>query len=225
MAVDRRERYREQTRDEAKRIALRQLAEGGTGALSLNGIAREIGLSGPALYRYFVNRDALLTAMITDAYNDLGEEMERTAAQSAELTPGGRLRAVLAACRARAIEEPHRYQLLFGTPVPGYAAPPTTITAAHRMFLALLEASIAVSAERDAADPSRRPPPLTELDRQLGDWFGDPTAPPHLVRACVIAWARLHGLLSLEINGSYGPMGFDPALLYETEIDTMIASL
>ena len=223
MTVDRRERYRAQTRDEIKRGALRQLAEGGTGALSLNAIAREIGLSGPALYRYFANRDALLTAMITDAFSDLGDAMER--ASAVDLPPEDRLRAVLAEFRAWATAEPHRYQLLFGTPVPGYTAPPATTLAAHRIFTVPLEASIAIAAERDAADPARRPPPPTPVDRQLAAWLDDPTVPQHLIRAGVIGWSRLHGLLSLEINGSYGPMCFDPALLYQAEVDTIIASL
>ncbi|WP_220270026.1 TetR/AcrR family transcriptional regulator [Marinitenerispora sediminis] len=61
-----RSRYREQTRAEIKAIALRQLAEGGIAAVALTRIAKELGLSGPALYRYFANRDDLLTALIRD---------------------------------------------------------------------------------------------------------------------------------------------------------------
>src|SRR3712207_1012330 len=123
MAVDRRERYREQTREEAKEVALRQLAESGTGGLSLNAIAREIGLSGPALYRYFANRDALLTALVTDGFDAIGDALEDAAAAAAERPPEERLRTVLGAFRAWAIAEPHRYSLLFGTPVPDYRAP------------------------------------------------------------------------------------------------------
>src|SRR3712207_101762 len=127
MAVDRRERYREQTREEAKEVALRQLAESGTGGLSLNAIAREIGLSGPALYRYFANRDALLTALVTDGFHAIGDALEDAATAVADGTAEERLRAVLRTFRERAVAEPHRYQLLFGTPVPGFRAPETTI--------------------------------------------------------------------------------------------------
>ncbi|MEU2632441.1 helix-turn-helix domain-containing protein, partial [Kitasatospora sp. NPDC007106] len=65
-----RARYREQTRAEIKDAALRQLAEGGTAALALVKIAKELGMSGPALYRYFASRDDLLGALISDAYED-----------------------------------------------------------------------------------------------------------------------------------------------------------
>ncbi|SHN25600.1 TetR/AcrR family transcriptional regulator [Cryptosporangium aurantiacum] len=223
--VDRRERYREQTREEAKAVALRQLAESGTGGLSLNAIAREIGLSGPALYRYFANRDALLTALVLDGFTAVGDVLDQAAADAADEPPEARLRAVLGAFRAWSIAEPHRYQLLFGTPVPAYRAPDVTIAAAARMFTAVLRTMVDVAAERDRADPTRTPPAPTPLDEQLVLWYADSSVPPHLVRATVIGWSRLHGVLSLEIQGAFGPMRFDAGLLYASEVDTIIASL
>jgi len=223
--ADRRERYRNQTREEAKDAALRQLAESGTGGLSLNAIAREIGLSGPALYRYFENREALLTALVTDGFNAIGDALERTAKAAAGYSAEQRLRAVLGAFRKWAITEPHRYQLLFGTPIPGYRAPESTTPAAARMFTTLLRAMVDVDADRNRADPGRTPPAPTPLDEQLVHWHADPSTPPHLVRAAVIAWTRLHGVLSLEIDGAFGPMRFDTALLYESEVDAIVAGL
>src|SRR4051794_34421688 len=106
-----RDRFRAQMRHEVKEVALRQLAEGGPGALSINAIAKELGVSGPALYRYFAGRDALLTELILDAYADL------TAAISAAPR---RLPAVAVAYRTWATAYPHRYRLLFCAPLPGY---------------------------------------------------------------------------------------------------------
>ncbi|GAA3387876.1 TetR/AcrR family transcriptional regulator [Cryptosporangium minutisporangium] len=223
--VDRRERYREQTREEAKEVALRQLAESGPGGLSLNAIAREIGLSGPALYRYFANRDALLTALVVDGFHALGDALERAAADAAAQAPEQRLRAVFRAWRSWALAEPHWYQLLFGTPVPGYQAPESTIDAAARSFAAVLRPVRDVAAERDRADPTRTPPSPGQLDEQLARWYADPGVPPHLVRATVISWTRLHGVLSLEVQGSFGPMQFDTALLFESEVDALLAAL
>jgi AcrR family transcriptional regulator len=224
-AVDRRERYREQTREEAKEVALRQLAESGTGGLSLNAIAREIGLSGPALYRYFANRDALLTALVTDGFEAVGDALEDAAASAADRSPEERLRVVLGVFRERATAEPHRYQLLFGTPVPGYRAPESTISAAARMFTTVLRAMAEVAGDRDRSDPTRTPPAPTPLDEQLALWYADTSAPPHLVRAAVTGWTRLHGVLSLEIDGSFGPMRFDAGLLYQSEVDGILAAL
>ncbi|MEV4759454.1 TetR/AcrR family transcriptional regulator [Micromonospora sp. NPDC049559] len=111
-------RFRAQVRDEVKRTALRQLAEGGPQALSVNAIAKELGVSGPALYRYFANRDELLTELVRDAYHDLAAALR--AAAGGDLAPADRLRAVGAAYRDWALRQPHRYRLLYTAPLPGY---------------------------------------------------------------------------------------------------------
>ncbi|MFT9784754.1 TetR/AcrR family transcriptional regulator [Streptomyces rhizosphaericola] len=131
-----RARYREQTRAEIKNLALRQLAEGGGGALALTRIAKEMGLSGPALYRYFTSRDDLLSALIRDAYEDAAAAMARAAARSARGSRGGRARLhdLAAAYRAWAVAEPHRYLLIQGDPVPGYVAPADTLERARAVL-------------------------------------------------------------------------------------------
>ncbi|XUZ99398.1 TetR/AcrR family transcriptional regulator [Streptomyces araujoniae] len=131
-----RARYREQTRAEIKNLALRQLAEGGGGALALTRIAKEMGLSGPALYRYFTSRDDLLSALIRDAYDDAAAAMARAAARSARGSRGGRARLhdLAAAYRAWAVAEPHRYLLIRGDPVPGYVAPADTLERARAVL-------------------------------------------------------------------------------------------
>src|SRR3954451_23510885 len=92
-----------------KRVALSQLAAGGPPAVALNAIARELGVSGPALYRYFRNRDALLTELVLDAYTDLADALTRG-------------ESLAHAYRAWALAQPHRYRLLFAAPLPGYDA-------------------------------------------------------------------------------------------------------
>src|SRR3954447_18147263 len=88
--MDRREQYREQTRQEAKRIALEQLAEDGVPGISVNAIGKRMGVTGPALYRYFANRDALLTELISDGYHDLADTLERAITKAG--TPADKLR-------------------------------------------------------------------------------------------------------------------------------------
>ncbi|MFD1271356.1 TetR/AcrR family transcriptional regulator [Streptomyces kaempferi] len=75
-----RDRFRAQVREEVKAAALRQLAEGGPEALSLNAVAKQLGMTGPALYRYFANRDSLLTELVVDAYEALASALARAAA-------------------------------------------------------------------------------------------------------------------------------------------------
>ncbi len=221
--LSRRARYRAATREEAKDIALRQLAEGGTDAVSLNAIGKEMGVSGPALYRYFASRDALLTELIVDAYGDLAATIE--AADAVARGDGAaareRLRAFAAAIRAWALAQPHRYLLLYGTPVPGYVAPAGTVALAQRALAPLLDALATLPSPAARADP-----PLSTLDAQFAAWAretGQQVSGPVLRRG-MVWWTRLHGLLSLEVEGHFGGMGFDPALLYDTEVDALLAT-
>jgi len=123
---------------EIKTIARRHLETDGAN-LSLRAVARDMGMVSSALYRYFASRDDLLTALILDAYNALGEAAE---AADAAVTDRSQLRARWLATargiRGWALRTPAEYALLFGTPVPGYAAPADTITAATRTPVVLI---------------------------------------------------------------------------------------
>jgi len=217
--LSRRARYRAETREEAKEIALRQLAAGGIEAVSLNAIGKEMGVTGPALYRYFANRDALLTDLIVDAYGDLATAVETAAQHEGQATPGARLRAMATAIRAWALAQPHRYLLLYGTPVPGYAAPAGTVPLARRVFAPLLTALASSTPSDGTVDPR-----LDALDAQFDAWLrdGDVQTPGYVFRRGMVWWTRLHGLISLEVEGHFTSMGFDPMLLYEAEVDTLL---
>jgi AcrR family transcriptional regulator len=210
--MDRRQQYREQTREEAKRIALEQLAEHGTAGISVNAIGKRMGITGPALYRYFANRDALLTELISDGYHDLADTVE--AATAGVRT--GTLRAGATAMRDWALAAPHRYLLLFGTPVPGYEAPEHTLAAASRIMVALLSA-----AGTDHARPGR-----STLSRQVAAWgerMGYAGRTPRQLHWGLTVWTRLHGVLSLEVSGQLTLTGVDPELLFKAEVDALAA--
>ncbi len=133
-----RARVRAEMITEIKTIARRHLETDGAN-LSLRAVARDMGMVSSALYRYFASRDDLLTALILDAYNALGEAAE---AADAAVTDRSQLRARWLATahgiRGWALGTPAEYALLFGTPVPGYAAPADTITAATRTPIVLI---------------------------------------------------------------------------------------
>jgi AcrR family transcriptional regulator len=212
--VDRRQRYREQTRQEAKRIALEQLAEDGVAGISVNAIGKRMGITGPALYRYFANRDALLTELISDGYHDLADTVEHAVA-SAE-TQRGRLRAAARAMRDWAVAAPHRYLLLFGTPVPGYEAPAHTLEAANRTMTAMLS-----TAGADTAAPGDG-----VLQRSLVEWgtrMGHENLTARQLHWGLVGWSRLHGHISLEVTGQFTLTGIDPELLFEAEVDALMA--
>jgi AcrR family transcriptional regulator len=215
----RRARLHAATREEVKAIALRQLAAGGIAALSLNAIGREMGLTGPALYRYFASRDALLTDLIVDAYADLAASVEAVAQADDGADAASSLRAFAAAYRGWALAQPSRYLLLYGTPVPGYVAPPETVVLARRIMAPLLDALVALPLPTVA--PAA---PLAALDAQFAAWSeaGGQAGGGAALRRGVTCWTRLHGLLGLELAGHFAGMGFDPALLYDAEVDALL---
>ncbi|WP_033821044.1 TetR/AcrR family transcriptional regulator [Kitasatospora sp. MBT63] len=203
-----RERYRDQIRTEVKALAREQIATAGASALSLNAIAKQMGMSGPALYRYFAGRDELITELISDAYRSLADAFRAAEADGADLP---RLARTL---RRWALDDPQRYFLIYGTPVPGYQAPPDTTAIAAEIMAALLDTC--------ARQPARPGPGAgSPLDPHLArhrDWAGDHPAEPAVLRLALLAWTRLHGVLSLELAGQFNGMGFDPEVLFEAEL-------
>jgi AcrR family transcriptional regulator len=208
-----RARYREQVRAEVRALALRQVAETGAAGISLNAIAKQMGLSGPALYRYFTNRDELVTELISEAYRELAETVR--AAAGAEADPRRGPAVVGRAVRGWALAQPHRYFLILGTPVPGYAAPPETVEVARDVMAVFLDIFTAL--------PSSSP---RELDEHLAThrtWAAGHEAPPSALRRALTFWTRLHGVISLELAGQFAGMDFDPEALFEAELATILA--
>src|SRR6266516_5729543 len=132
-----RARVRAEMTDEIKAVARKHLAADGAN-LSLRAVARDMGMVSSALYRYFPRRDELLTALILDAYNSMGEAAETADAAITHRTDiTGRWLAVTHALRTWALDRPHEYALIYGTPVPGYAAPQDTVGPAARPVVVL----------------------------------------------------------------------------------------
>lgn len=208
-----RTRYRENIRAEIKELALAQITESGSAGISLNAIAKRMGMTGPGLYRYYASRDELITELILDAYRELAEAVR----DCEKITdPRQRLRNVALAIRDWALAHPQRYLLIFGTPVPGYRAPADT-TAITRAIMAVLLDGFAQlhPADADAAE-------LIDHLTHHRDWAGDHPASPEALRRALAFWTRAHGVLSLELAGHFTGMGFDPALLYTADIDALL---
>ncbi|MFS4094699.1 TetR/AcrR family transcriptional regulator [Streptomyces sp. AF1A] len=186
-----------------KEEARRQLAKDGAAKLSLRAVARELGMVSSALYRYFPNRDELLTALIIDAYDSLGEAAERARDGAADASPVARWTAVCEAVRDWALAHPHEYALIYGSPVPGYAAPETTIPAAARVGLVFIGIVRDVHQGPGLADlPLPSPAALRpEGERMAADFA--PGLPPEAITALVAAWAQLFGLVSFELFGQF----------------------
>src|SRR4051812_11062033 len=126
-----RARIRAEMTDEIKAIAKRHLAAEGAN-LSLRAVARDLGVVSSTIYRYFASRDDLLTALIIDTYNEVGQVVEDADASADRADFMGRWLAVAHGVREWALAVPHEYMLIYGSPVPGYKAPPDTVAAAIR---------------------------------------------------------------------------------------------
>ncbi|MFB6564318.1 TetR/AcrR family transcriptional regulator [Streptomyces sp. NPDC056400] len=212
-----RERYRQQVREEVKEKAWQQIAGSGASALSLNAIAKQMGMSGPALYRYFANRDELITELIRDAYRSLADAF--VAADGAGAGRPG-LAGLAQVLRTWALADPHRYFLVYGTPVPGYHAPPDVTVIASELMSVLLDACAAAV---PTATPDEEPHAVEEHLAAHRAWAGShPDAPPSALHLALTFWSRLHGVLSLELAGHFTGMGLDPALLFATEVDRLV---
>ncbi|MFI1000286.1 TetR/AcrR family transcriptional regulator [Streptomyces galbus] len=204
-----RERYRTQLRAEIKEHAWEQIATAGAPGLSLNAIAKQMGMSGPALYRYFSSRDELITELIRDAYRDLADTVRAAAAGGADLAGLGRT------LRTWALADRQRYFLIYGTPIPGYHAPDDVTQTASLIMECLLDA--ARSSGGDVADDD----PVRAHLAAHRQWAGDHPADAATLHRALLFWSRLHGILSLELAGHFTGMGLDPAELYASELRTL----
>jgi AcrR family transcriptional regulator len=204
----RRERVRAATIEEIKRAALQLMREQGTTDFRFSDIARLLGVTPPALYRYFGDRNDLLTALIADAYDDLAHDVvvAREGVPAGDV--GGRLLAMSQAYREWARREPQRFALIFGLPVPGYTAPeegPTTEAA--RRAMTELSAIFVEAAHRRRL----RKPLLREVGAALcrcatqklasTDRPEDADLPADTFQAMLHTWSALHGFACLETYG------------------------
>ena len=221
---------RQETREkiEAQIIELgrRHLVTEGAAGLSLRAIARDLGMVSSAVYRYVASRDDLLTLLLVDAYSELADAVDDAAADT-DGTWRDQLIAMAHAARAWAVDEPARWALLYGSPVPGYHAPrERTVGPGTRVVGALFDA---VGAGLAAGEISRSnvvvaQPLSSDFDRIREEFAfaGDDSA----VARCFLVWAALVGAISLEVFGQYGADTLtEPAAVFDTQVRLLIETL
>lgn len=197
-----RERARAKVNREILRIGREQLGEVGAAALSLRAVARELGMVSSAIYRYVPSRDELLTRLIDDAYNSLGEAVEADIAGTASERSLARWVSAAHTIRRWALDRPHEYSLLYGSPVPGYAAPEQTAVSGTRATRALLSI---VSDAHEQKGLTKRRGAQPSIDPDLAADFAtlrtavDLDIDDVVVLDVLIAWSQLFGLVSFEL--------------------------
>lgn len=231
VGASRRQRARAATFEEIKNTALDLMREQGTTDVRFTDIARVMGMTPPALYRYYADRDELLTDLITDGYRHLGDAIAAALEAVDPKDIGGRWVAAASAYREWARSEPQQFALVLGMPVPGYVAPdegPTTEAAKGAMSqLAALFVDAATSRKL-------RKPLVCDVSPGVADCAHDKhpeldgVVPTESFQAMLQAWASLHGIVSLEAYGHldwFEPTARDALFLSHIEMVAKAAGL
>jgi AcrR family transcriptional regulator len=221
-----RARVRAELTAEIVAAAREELGETGAAALSLRSVARRLGMVPSALYRYFPSRDSLLTALIIEAYDAVGA-VAASAAGPAPDRAGtlARWTTVCTAVRKWAHSHPQQWALIYGSPVPGYAAPQVTVDAA----LKITEVLAGLVGEAPARKPASVLPPLGPV-AQAVEPIREALMPgrrPDQVVGALNAWTSLIGMVSLELFGHYkgATTDFEPVFAYSMEVAGRLAGL
>ena len=218
-----------------KETAWRLIAEFGAPALSLRAIARELNITAPAIYNYFPDRDALVTALTIDAFTSFGDVQLKARDSFPETHFLERFHAIGIAYRSWALSYPQRYHLIFGTPIPGYEQQQMEIIpSATRSISALVSViedlrvagklktenfpklQLSALALKKTADC-----PLPTVFAQHSPLSTQHSETANCLAVALIVWSRVHGLVSLEIGGRLPPFGLTGEVLYNYEMQSI----
>ncbi|GAA4233759.1 AcrR family transcriptional regulator [Streptosporangium album] len=221
-----RERVRAELTREITDIARRHLATEGAGGLSLRAVAREMGMVSSAIYRYFPSRDDLLTALIIDGYNAIGEAVENADAACPPGDHTGRWLAVCHAVRDWALAHPHEYALLYGSPVPGYHAPEDTIAAAVRDTV-VYGRIISDAHQAGALNPPDICPSVPASFSEDADRVREliPGVSDDVIVRALIVWTGLFGWLNFELFGQFNNTILDRTTAFDHSMRCQAAFL
>ena len=214
--LGRRARNRIAVEADILRVAREHLATSGAAALSLRAVARDLGMVSSGIYRYVESRDELLTRLIVDGYTSLAAAVTAAHADVAPEDLGGRWEAVAHALRTWALEHPHDFALLYGSPVPDYTAPADRTTGPGTAVLALVT-RIVDAAARAGRGPSL-PPTLGALAGPgVGaflddDFFAGTAIDAGALAQGLSAWTLLLGAVTSEVFDQLGPVADADAL-------------
>ena len=166
-------------RDRLCQVAERLFAEQGAGSVTMRQLAADLGCSPMTPYRYFKDKDAILSAVRAAAFDRFADALEQAFEQNAASDPAERSRAVGRAYVRFALSEPHAYRLMFDLMQPDGDAYPDLTRAAARARATMTDHLQGPALERR----------LRGQDAMIGH----------------IHWAALHGVLMLHLGGKLGP--------------------
>lgn len=214
----RRELQRQNTIHEIKARALEHLAQ--RHEFSLGAIARDMGMTTPALYRYFESREALVASLIQDGYSSLGGALEAAVAALPETAHAERVGALLNGYREWALEHPDAYALMVTEDIE--RAAPSLAAAARplRLMIAVMEAAYRRGALR-IPEPYQQSGSLELALERVMQMIAPDEADPEILRLAIILWIHFHGLVWQELHSPLlGPM-LEGGEIYRAEVNVM----
>ncbi len=234
-APSRRDRVRAETTEEIKQTARRILVEQGPEAVTLRAIARDMGVTAPALYRYFGSHEELLRSVVGDIFGELAEEIH-AAIEAADAASGadmarkmaGKMAAACQGFRQWALAHKAEFGLLFGTPLPGVNVEDDDFAEEcarkfagtfYALFLELWQKNPFPVPSPEEIDPGLR----KQLVRYRDGIGAD--VPLGVLLIFLRCWVRLYGIVSMEVFGHLGFALDDPGPIFEitlAELGTLL---
>ncbi|HMU93047.1 MAG TPA: TetR/AcrR family transcriptional regulator [Anaerolineales bacterium] len=224
MTQTRREKLRDATREEILSTAWKQIAEAGASGLSLRGIAREMGMTAPGLYRYYKDRDALVTVLLMDAFGSFADALETGRDACAADDHAGRFREMGRAYFRWGSENPQKYALLFGSPIHGYVFAEELVPVAQKSFFVLVGVIGAAFAagKINGEIPALKLPTSLKVQYDALKKMGIPFS-GGVIQLALSAWAQMHGITSLYLQNYLSGMLQDGVGAFvDFEIEKMI---
>lgn len=222
MTLSRRERRHEQTRQEIKQIARQQMAQQGTGALSIRGIAAEMGMSAPSLYNYYASREDLVTDLLVESYTHQAEALEQASVSCQTQDAIECMLTTMLAYRQWAVEHPTEFALIAGSPIPDYVAPvEQTLPLGRRSTKVLLDI-LQRAWDEHLVHPQLDPPDGNIFNDDFMAWCREQRYALPVVTLFLECYALLQGLIALEVFGHLPFFLNAPIAFYRTSILSMI---
>lgn len=223
----RRERRRQDTLDDILGTARSLLVRQGSVGISLRAIARELGMTAPALYRYFDSHEAVVTALAARLYDELVDELEQARDAVPDASVGARLLAVSRQFRRWALANRAEFGLVFANPITEITLPADTPCEAAgqrfgRVFGELFD-ELWRTRPFDVPDVEDLAPALrAQLEGPIEDVV---EVPPGAVYVFLRCWASLYGTVTLEVFGHLRWALSDPSPIFEDMLSDNAARL
>ena len=226
--VSRRERARASTKADILHAARKLLVAGGVENVTQRGIAGELGMTAPALYRYFDSRELILTELIQALYDELSMtlfEVDGTpATPDSNPLARDRFRRTAHAFRTWALAHKAEFGLLFGAPIPGVEKTPQSEWFSGDMKFCGLWLALYMDVIRENPAGVPAPEDINPALREQLQPFCDFLQGQLSVGAAALflsGWTQLYGAIAIEVFGHLSFAIQDASLLFENLLDSL----